>query len=125
MEPFGKRLKLTENKKTRVIKDKIIFISIIEKLENLISRSVKLFNDYNLDLVTYEEGYHNVIDDLFFLKFGPIKLELIIWYLYEREIDKDGNITPLIVETDDNKLTEVIIKDASQLWDFIDQFKNR
>lgn len=123
MENFGKKLKLTENKKDKGLKDKVIFIQVVESLEKLMNRSILLMSNFGLDLFDFENGYNEVIDNLFLLKFGPIRTELVLWYLYEREVDEDGNSTPLIVETEDKQLVEVIIKDISQLWDFMEKVK--
>lgn len=120
---FGSKLKFEESRTSRLKRESEIFAGIIEKLEACWKRSEELYKQFGVGLIEYEEGYFSTIDDLLLLKYGAIKTEIILWYIYER-IDPDGNIKNLILEFDNGEEDlEITLNTPKDLWDFLKRVK--
>jgi hypothetical protein len=65
------------------------FISIIQKYDEALTRSVILHSNFSIDLTDYEDPYYSIIDDLILLSWGPDIYSLIEFYFYGR-IGEDG-----------------------------------
>jgi hypothetical protein len=78
-----RKIKSIQNQK------KDAFISIINKYDEALTRSVTLNSLYKIDLTDYEDPYYNIIDDLILLSWGPDIYSLIEFYFYKR-IGEDG-----------------------------------
>ena len=120
---FGNKLSFSESKESKFKKEKDVFISIIDSLQKNVDRSINLYSEYNIDLFDYDAFYLEVIEDLFLLKYGPAIAEIVIWYLYERQIlNEEGKLTvlPLTLENNETKESEdLYLETSEQLWDFI------
>ena len=113
MNQFGKHLSL--KKKTSPLQEKELFCEVIELLEATIRRSIKLYKEHGLEFREYDENFFLAIDNLFYLKYGEWKTEIIIWYLWERQ-DEEGNIGELEYENlDSGKKKVVIVKTPDDL----------
>lgn len=122
MKEFGKHLHL--KKKTGALDEKQLFCDIIEIMEATIERSRKLYTQHGLEFREYDENFFLVIDNLFYLKYGEWKTEIIIWYLWERMDDK-GNIGELEFENmDTGKSKVIIVKCAEDLWDIMKEIES-
>ena len=76
------------------------FKKIIENLEKSLQRSSALY-DLGIDLMNYNDIYHEIISSLMLSTFNVEGKDWIDWYLYERPsfsgkeplkaFDKDGN----------------------------------
>lgn len=110
---IGADTSLRRKRKTAEDLQKEQFVNIIHDIENISARS-HLTKELNLDLSKYDEGFYEVIDDMFALMFGEKLTAVILWYLYERMAD-DGSITDLIDEND----KPIPLKDANELWIYI------
>jgi hypothetical protein len=78
------------------------FISIIQKYDEALTRSVMLHSNFNIDLTDYEDPYYSIIDDIILLSWGPDIYSLIEFYFYRR-IGEDG-IENFIEDEDGNKI---------------------
>ena len=122
MKQFGKHLNL--RKKSSPLDEKELFCEIIEVLEATIKRSNKLYKEHGLEFKEYDEKIVLVIDNLFFLKYGEWKTNIIIWYLWER-MDEEGNIGELEYEDlDTGKTKVVIVKCPEDLWDILKEIES-
>lgn len=65
------------------------FISIINKYDEALTRSVILQSSFKIDLTDYEDPYYNIIDELILLSWGSDVYSLIEFYFYKR-IGDDG-----------------------------------
>lgn len=101
---FGFDVETKRVRKSQITIRRELFISIIESLESLMTRSDLLFGEYRLDFTIYNEPFFNIIDDLLYLNFGTAGCELVDFYLYKREnidgsenmlVDDEGNQVPL------------------------------
>ena len=117
---FGQKLKMEESTSTKVKKEKEIFIESINILEQCLKQSENLAINFNIDLSIYEDPLWMVIENILLLKYNEIIYELIFWYLYDR-VDEDGKIYPLIFEEEDKEPKEIKIRNASDLWRFIEK----
>jgi hypothetical protein len=75
------------------------FKKVIENLEKVSERSHSI-HQLGIDLMEYEDTYHNIITNLLLTVFNEEGKDWIDWYLYERvgftnkvnlATDKDGN----------------------------------
>jgi len=117
---FGSKLKITQKEeKTKFITEEQLFIETVDRLDTCWSKSNKLYEIFKINALEYEEDFYQVIEDLFLLKYGPWKTEIVMWYIFGR-IDIDGNMYPLIVQLDeDDEEKEVLLKTPKELWDFL------
>ena len=123
MKEFGKYLNL--KKKQSPLEEKELFCEIVDTYESIVNRSNKLYNDYGLEFKDYDEVFLLMIDNLFYLKYGEWKTEIIVWYVWER-MDEEGNIGSLEyenTETGDSK--EVIVKCSEDLWDILQEIEKQ
>lgn len=118
---FGKKLQL----KRRIIEEKEIseeeiFIDFVDSLIGCWVKSNKVYDLFKLNILEYEEDFYRIIEDLIFLKYGPWKTELILWYIFAR-IDIDGKVHPLIRQSIENEddLEEILLTTPKELWDFL------
>lgn len=120
IKKFGQRLKIEESKTSKVKKEKEVFIETITLIEHSLQRSDILFNDFSIDLYSYEEYFMKVIENLFLINYGEAICDIIFWYLYDR-VDEKGKIYPLIYQEEEKEEIEIIIKTPNDLWKFIDK----
>jgi hypothetical protein len=121
-EGFGKLFNssviVKKQRRNKALKKKALFISLIDQYEKSISKSVKLQEEFAIDLFDYEESFYNVIDKLMLLMWGASVYELVTFYLYER-INLDGSLNYLI-ETDENdKETEISLNTSEDLYNYL------
>lgn len=117
---FGQKLRMEESSSTKVKKEKEIFIENVDLLEQCIKRVEALAISLSIDLIDYEDPFWVVIENMFLLMYGEVVYELVFWYLYDR-IDEDGKLNPLIFEEEGKEPKEIKIKNASDLWKFIEK----
>lgn len=94
------------------------FSKIIEKFEHIIKRSDTLFIGLGVDLNVYEEGYFDLIEDIFGLIFNENQIRIINYYLFQK-------IHPLLDQGDikDNQGHNIEINTPEELWDIIENLK--
>lgn len=101
-------------KKSQSIKRKELFISIINSIEQIVTRQNMMYMDLQLDFAKYDEPFLDTIDALIIFHFGKEGAELIGWYLWER-LNPDGSVNALYDENDQ----EVPVNNASDLWEVL------
>lgn len=117
MKSFGKHLNI--KKQANPLEEKELFCELIEQYEAVANRSTRLYQEHGLEFRDYDENFLLIIDNLFYLKYGEWKTEIIIWYIWER-MDVDGNIGILeYTDLDTGESNEVIVKCAEDLWDVL------
>jgi len=126
---FGNKLLFNETSVSKFNKEKELFISIIEKIQQAIDKESMLLESYNIDLYEYSNIYYEIIGDLMLLKYGPSLDEIIQWFLYERiNINESGDqeIIPLIFLDEEKNIKEdVYLETPEDLWNFINKIINR
>jgi|TARA_R110000787_G_scaffold2050_7_gene8477 hypothetical protein len=123
MIEFGKKLHI--KKRTNPLNDKDMFCELVELYEELVLRGDKIANEFQLNLINYEDGFYLLIENLFFTKYGDWKTEIITWYIWERKDIDTGEIGLLEWTNDKTEETkEILIKCAEDLWDVLEDIDN-
>ena len=123
MIEFGKKLHI--KKRTNPLNDKDMFCELVELYEELVLRGDKIANEFQLNLINYEDGFYLLIENLFFTKYGDWKTEIITWYIWERKDIDTGEIGLLEWTNDETEETkEILIKCAEDLWDVLEDIDN-
>ena len=102
---------IRRKKKSQSDKRKELFITIINSIEQIITRQNMMYMDLQLDFAKYDEPFLDTIDALIILYFGKEGADLIGWYLWER-LNPDGTINPVL----DEYGNEVTINTPAELW---------
>jgi hypothetical protein len=123
MKNFGKNVNI-KSKKKKTISEKETLIDIIILLEECFVRS-SLLEQNNLNIMTYEESFYVMIENLLYLKYGENKTDIILWWVYDR-FDEEGEVKPIkILSKEDNAKKEIMIQTAEQLYEFLKQIDNQ
>ena len=118
LQNFGKNLKIQKNNNS--ISDMDIFIDIINLFDECNKRTEKLEQDFTIDLVIYEEPFFLLIENLLFLKYGDIKTEITLWWVYDR-FNQNGELNTIKLQIEDGEEEEIVVETAKQLWDLIEK----
>lgn len=117
---FGKKLKLNKRSpKKKALTEKEIFLNIVGSFFEVWKRSNTTYEQYQINLLEYEEKFYYVIEQLTALAFGPWKTELILWYVFARENILTGETVPLLLQVEGKQDVEVKINTPEDLWDLI------
>mgnify|MGYP006282023697 CR=1 FL=1 len=103
-------------RRTASEKNKELFASMINGLDEIRTRQALMYADLSLDFSTYDERFFSVIDILLHMNFGPKCADIIAFYLYDR-LNHDGTVNALVV----NGKHEVKLNNPYELWDFLKQ----
>ena len=77
----GLKLQIKENPKKAENKHKKFFLAILNKLVSIQERTDKVFTEYGLNLIMYEDLYFQVIEDLVYENYGDKVAEVMFWYV--------------------------------------------
>ena len=85
----GLKLQVKENKKNIENKHKKFFLSTLNTLISIQERTDKIFTEYGLNLIMYEDLYFAVIEDLVYEHYGDQIAEVMFWYVNGAKIQTD------------------------------------
>ena len=85
----GLKLQVKENKKNIEKKHKKFFLSTLNTLISIQERTDKIFTEYGLNLIMYEDLYFTVIEDLVYEHYGDQIAEVMFWYVNGAKIQPD------------------------------------
>jgi hypothetical protein len=88
-------------------------------------RSLSVESDHGLKLEKYDGLFYLLIENLFYLHYGEWKAELIMWYVYDRVDDKGKTAPLLFFDEIDNEESQVIIKNAKELYSFLNKVERK
>lgn len=115
---FGKKLKFSERvEKKQILTEKDLFVETIDMFNDVWIRSNSTYDQYKINLLEYEEQFYQVIEGFVLLKYGLLKTEVILWYIFARH-DEKGKTIPLVFKLKD-KEEETIINNPSDLWELL------
>jgi hypothetical protein len=114
---FNTSVNIKRQKKDKELRKKTLFISLIKQYEESISNSFKLFDGFGIDLKEYEDVYHQIIDKVILLSWGPDVYEIINYYLYDR-FAMDG-LPNCIIEQIDGEEQEVFLSNPEELYNYL------
>ena len=77
----GLKLQIEENPKKVENKHKKFFIHLINRLVSIQERTDKIFTEYGLNLIMYEDLYFQVIEDMVYEHYDVEVGEVIFWYV--------------------------------------------
>ena len=109
---------IKNQRRNKAFKKKILFISLIDQYEKALNKSARLQSEFGLDLFDYEEPFYGVIDKLMLLMWGGDIYEIVTYYLYER-LNLDGSLNSIIETNEDGEETEVFLKTAEELYNYL------
>ena len=105
---------IRRKKKSQSEKRRELFISIINSIEQIVTRQNMMYMELQLDFAKYDEPFLDTIDALVIFYFGKEGAELIGWYLWER-LNPDGTINPVM----DEEGREFTINTPAELWNVL------
>ena len=85
----GIKLQIEENPKKIENKQKKFFISILNRLISIQERTDKIFTEYGINLIMYEDLYFQTIEDLVYENYGDKMAEVIFWHVNGAKIDSE------------------------------------
>ena len=77
----GLKFQMEENPKKVENKHKKFFIHLINRLISIQERTDKIFTEYGLNLIMYEDLYFQVIEDMVYEHYDLEVGEVIFWYV--------------------------------------------
>ena len=122
---FGKKLKLIKRtkKSEEPPSEEEIFIETVDLINECWNKSNKAFELFKINLIEYEEGYFQALENLLYLKYGVWKTELVLWYVFGR-VDEEGEILPLNIQhKDTSSEEEIVIKNPKELWNLFERLE--
>jgi PIN domain nuclease of toxin-antitoxin system len=117
---FNSPVIIRKKKRDQALKKKALFISLITQYEISLNKSVKLQEEFAIDLFDYEGSYYEIIDKLMLLMWGGSIYEIITYYLYER-LNLDGSLNGIIETNEAGEETEVFLKTPEELYNYLVQ----
>ena len=115
---FNSPIIIRKKKRDQALKKKALFISLVTQYEISLNKSVKLQTEFAIDLFDYEGSYYEVIDKLMLLIWGGDIYEIVTYYLYER-LNLDGSLNSIIETNEEGVETEVFLKTAEELYNYL------
>jgi hypothetical protein len=85
----GLKLQIEQNPKKIENKQKKFFISILNRLISIQERTDKIFTEYGINLIMYEDLYFQTIEDLVYENYGDKIAEVIFWYVNGAKIEDE------------------------------------
>jgi hypothetical protein len=114
LKNFGTGISLKETQKSVDKQEEEIFCSIIERMTALFKRTQPII-DLGIDLTEYDNDFFALLEDMVMLLYGPIKAEVIFWWVYDMpSIEKN---TPIFLI--DSKGEKTQIKNIKQLFKYL------
>ena len=83
------KLQIEENPKKIENKHKKFFIHLLNRLVSIQERTDKVFTEYGLNLIMYEDLYFQVIEDMVYEHYDVEVGEVIFWYVNGAKLDDD------------------------------------
>lgn len=83
----GLKLQIKENKKNVENKHKKFFLTVLNTLISIQERTDKVFVEYGLNLIMYEDLYFQIIEDLIYEHYGDQVGEIIFWWVNGKKIE--------------------------------------
>jgi len=114
---LGSSVKLEDSLDIEEIKFKKQFISTIELFEKVWMRQENLIENFDTNLMTYDDLFFQVIERFIHLCFDPLHAEAILFYIYQRK--QDDEIIPFL----DEEGRPYIFNTVEDLWDFFNSYE--
>ena len=117
MKNFGKNVNIKSKQKG--LSEKDIFINVVDILDNCWTRTSVLGDEFSMDMSSYDEPFYLMIENLFYIKYGEWKTDIILWWAYNR-FDENEELMPIKLNDHVEKVEEeVFIETPEELWEFL------
>jgi len=83
------KLQIEENPKKVESKHKKFFIHLLNRLVSIQERTDKIFTQYGLNLIMYEDLYFQVIEDMVYEHYDTKVAEIMFWYVNGTKIEDE------------------------------------
>ena len=83
------KLQIEENPKKVESKHKKFFIHLLNRLVSIQERTDKVFTQYGLNLIMYEDLYFQVIEDMVYEHYDVEVGEVIFWYVNGAKLEDE------------------------------------
>ena len=83
------KLQIEENPKKIENKHKKFFIHLLNRLVSIQERTDKIFTQYGVNLIMYEDLYFQVIEDMVYEHYDTKVAEVIFWYVNGAKIEDE------------------------------------
>ena len=83
------KLQIEENPKKIENKHKKFFIHLVNRLVSIQERTDKVFTEYGLNLIMYEDLYFQVIEDMVYEHYDVEVGEVIFWYVNGAKLEDE------------------------------------
>ena len=83
------KLQIEENPKKIEDKHKKFFIHLLNRLVSIQERTDKVFTEYGLNLIMYEDLYFQVIEDMVYEHYDMEVGEVIFWYVNGAKLEDE------------------------------------
>ena len=77
----GLKLQMEESSKKNENKHKNFFLKMLNVLTSIQERSDKIFTEYGINLIMYEDLYFTAIEDLVYEHYGEKTAEVMFWWV--------------------------------------------
>jgi hypothetical protein len=85
----GIKLQIEENPKKIENKHKKFFIHLLNRLVSIQERTDKIFTEYGVNLIMYEDLYFQVIEDMVYEHYDDKVAEVMFWFVNGSKIDDE------------------------------------
>ena len=85
----GLKLQIEQNQKKIENKHKKFFIHLLNRLISIQERTDKVFTQYGLNLIMYEDLYFQVIEDMVYEHYDVEVGEVIFWYVNGAKLEDE------------------------------------
>ena len=85
----GIKLQMEENPKKAENKHKKFFLAMVNKLVSIQERTDKVYTEYGINLLMYEDLYFQLIEDFVYEHYGNSVAEVIFWHVNGIKIEDD------------------------------------
>ena len=118
---FGAKINLAESEiKLTKGMTKRVFIRSLDNLKESVERSRELFENFGLDLNTYDEIYFNIIYDLFSVSFNDTQLTFLQAYI--ESIISEEELGTATIKVDGGEEVKKPFKTPEDVWNVIKEF---
>ncbi len=85
----GLKFQMEENPKRVENKHKKFFIHLLNRLVSIQERTDKVFTEYGLNLIMYEDLYFQVIEDMVYEHYDDKVAEVMFWFVNGSKIEDE------------------------------------
>ena len=85
----GLKFQMEANPKKSENKHKKFFLALLNRLGSMQERTEKIFTEYGINLIMYEDLYFQTIEDLVYENYGLEVGEVMFWYVNGAKIEDE------------------------------------